>query len=61
MMVRKRNYEDILQKEIDLYIYIYIYIKISTKEYKTRHDWVGKVIIFTNRSARAGYDTRSIF
>ena len=51
--------------------------KLVQKYYKTRHDWVGKVIywklckkfdhttklyiLFTNPSARAGYDTRSIF
>ena len=35
--------------------------KLAQKEYKSRHNWVGKVIQFTNPSTRAGYDTRSIF
>ena len=34
--------------------------QLSRKQYTIKYNWMGKVL-FTNPSARAGYDTRSIF
>ena len=42
-----------LSPSLSIYIYIYIYPHTHIEE--------PKIILFTNPSARAGYDTRSIF